>query len=225
MMVGHSMPHRLLTDTPSATLLNRELSWLELSRRVLELAADTDEPLLERVKFLSIFSSNLDEFFMVRVAGLLDQVVARVNVRSPDGRTPQQALAEVREAVITQTAAQSKLWRDELVPALAAEGISIGTVDEANEEERRELEDRFARQIYPILTPLAVGPGQPFPYISGLSLSLGVTVRDPDSGEERFARVKVPETLPRFVSVGERGLLIALEGVIAHHLSSVFPGM
>jgi polyphosphate kinase len=206
-------------------LLNRELSWLDLNKRVLELAADPGEPLLERVKFCSIFSSNLDEFFMVRVAGLLDQVVARVNVRSPDGRTPQQALAELRERVLELTAAQSRLWREELVPALAAEGIVIGTVEDATIEERQELETRFARHIYPVLTPLAVGPGQPFPYISGLSLSLGVTVRDPDTGEERFARVKVPETLPRFVSIGARGLLVPLETVISHHLGWVFPGM
>jgi polyphosphate kinase len=217
--------HRAPVESLSETLLNRELSWLDLNERVLELAADPAEPLLERVRFCSIFSSNLDEFFMVRVAGLIDQVIARVNVRSPDGRTPQQALAEVRERVLELTAAQSRLWRDVLVPELGAEGIAVGTVEEATIEERQELETRFARQIYPVLTPLAVGPGQPFPYISGLSLSLGVTVRDPDSGEERFARVKVPETLPRFVSIGSRGLLIPLETVIAHHLSSVFPGM
>ena len=216
---------RTPTETPSQPLLNRELSWLELNRRVLDLAADPSEPLLERVKFCSIFSSNLDEFFMVRVAGLLDQVIARLNVRSPDGRTPQQALAEVREGVLELTDAQSKLWRDELVPALAAEGIVVGAVEDATIEERSELEARFTRHIYPVLTPLAVGPGQPFPYISGLSLSLGVSVRDPDSGEERFARVKVPETLSRFVSIGSRGLLIPLETVISHHLSSVFPGM
>jgi polyphosphate kinase len=216
---------RPITDTPNQTLLNRELSWLELNNRVLDLAADPVEPLLERVKFCAIFSSNLDEFFMVRVAGLLDQVIARVNVRSPDGRTPQQALTDVRERVLELTAAQSKLWRDELVPALAAEGIVMGTVEDLNDAERAELEAHFIRRIYPVLTPLAVGPGQPFPYISGLSLSLGVTVRDPDSGEERFARVKVPETLPRFVSIGDRGLMIPLEGVISHHLSSVFPGM
>ena len=209
----------------SATLLNRELSWLDLNNRVLDLAADASEPLLERVKFCSIFSSNLDEFFMVRVAGLLDQVIARVNVRSPDGRTPQQALASVRERVLELTAAQSSLWREELVPALAGEGIIVGTVDDATAVEHAELEARFARQIYPVLTPLAVGPGQPFPYISGLSLSLGVTVRDPDTGEERFARVKVPETLPRFVAIGDRGLLIPLETVISHFLSWVFPGM
>jgi polyphosphate kinase len=216
---------RPLTDVSGSSLLNRELSWLDLNERVLDLAADASEPLLERVKFCSIFSSNLDEFFMVRVAGLLDQVIARVNVRSPDGRTPQQALAEVRERVLELTAAQSRLWREELVPALAADGIVVGTVDDATPHEHSELEAHFARQIYPILTPLAVGPGQPFPYISGLSLSLGVTVRDPDSGEERFARVKVPETLPRFVSIGERGLLIPLESVISHFLSWVFPGM
>jgi polyphosphate kinase len=216
---------RLLTDTSGSTLLNRELSWLDLNKRVLDLAADPSEPLLERVKFCSIFSSNLDEFFMVRVAGLLDQVIARVNVLSPDGRTPQQALADVRERALELTAAQSRLWREELVPALAAEGIVVGTVDDATPEEHAALEASFARQIYPVLTPLAVGPGQPFPYISGLSLSLGVTVRDPDSGEERFARVKVPETLPRFVSIGDRGLMIPLEGVISHFLSWVFPGM
>src|SRR3954452_2138105 len=134
---------RLHPNAPAEALLNRELSWLDLNKRVLELAADPAEPLLERVKFLSIFSSNLDEFFMVRVAGLLDQVVARVNVVSPDGRTPQQALADVREGVLEQTAAQSKLWRDELVPALSAEGILIGTVDDATEEELEELEGRF----------------------------------------------------------------------------------
>ena len=216
---------RLLTDSPSETLLNRELSFLDLNARVLDLAADPSEPLLERVKFCAIFSTNLDEFFMVRVAGLLDQVIARINLRSPDGRTPQQALAEVRDGVLELTAAQSKLWRDELVPALVAEGIVIGTVEDATEEELEELEARFARQIYPVLTPLAVGPGQPFPYISGLSLSLGVTVRDPDTGEERCARVKVPETLPRFVAIGDRGLLIPLETVISHFLSWVFPGM
>ena len=216
---------RPITETPNQTLLNRELSWLDLNKRVLDLAADPGEPLLERVKFCAIFSSNLDEFFMVRVAGLLDQVIARVNVRSPDGRTPGQALAEVRERVLELTSAQSKLWRDELVPALAAEGIVMGTVEDLNESEHGALEAHFVRQIYPVLTPLAVGPGQPFPYISGLSLSLGVTVRDPDSGEERFARVKVPETLPRFVAIGDRGLMIPLEGVISHHLSSVFPGM
>jgi len=216
---------RASLDAPEHQLLNRELSWLDLNERVLDLAADPSEPLLERVKFCAIFSSNLDEFFMVRVAGLLDQVVARVNLRSPDGRTPLQALAEVRQRALELTATQAELWRSELSPALRAEGIRVGSVEDADDSERRELEARFAREIYPVLTPLAVGPGQPFPYISGLSLSLGVTVRDPDSGEERFARVKVPETLPRFLAIGERGLLIPLEGAMSHYLSWLFPGM
>ena len=160
---------------------------------------------------------------MVRVAGLLDQVAAGLGVRSPDGRTAQQTLVEVRERVLELTARQSKLWRHELRPALAGEGILIGKVDDAGEAELEELEATFAHSIYPVLTPLAVGPGQPFPYISGLSLSLGVIVRDPESGEERFARVKVPEGLPRFVSVGLRGLLIPLENVIATTSAGSFP--
>jgi polyphosphate kinase len=211
-------------DSPE-TLLNRELSWLDLNARVLELAGDHDQPLLERIRFCGIFSSNLDEFFMVRVSGLLDQLAAGLGVRSPDGRTAQQALAEVRERVLALTRAQSELWRKELRPALAEEGIHVGTVDEATEPELLELEASFAQRIYPVLTPLAVGPGQPFPYISGLSLSLGVIVRDVETGEERFARVKVPEGLPRFVSVGTRGLLIPLENVIAHFLDWLFPEM
>ncbi len=216
---------RLHPDAPIEALLNRELSWLDLNGRVLELAADPNEPLLERVKFCSIFSNNLDEFFMVRVAGLLDQVVSGVSVRSRDGRTSQQTLDEIRTRVLELSAQQAQLWRDQLCPALAAERVLIGSVEDATDDERAELQDIFARQIYPVLTPLAVGPGQPFPYISGLSLSLGVVVRDPESGEERFARVKVPEGLPRFLSVGERGLQISLESAISHFLPWLFPEM
>jgi polyphosphate kinase len=216
-------PH---TDEASRDrLFNRELSWLDLNKRVLELAADPGEPLLERAKFCSIFSSNLDEFFMVRVAGLLDQLVSGLSVRSPDGRTPQETLAEIRTRALELTAEQSRLWRDELCPELAEHGIIIGTVDDATAEERDELERHFEHEIYPVLTPLAVGPGQPFPYISGLSLSLGVVVRDPEDGEERFARVKVPEGLDRFVSVGQRGLLIPLEATISHFLPWLFSEM
>jgi len=216
---------RLHPDAPAEALLNRELSWLDLNGRVLELAADPNEPLLERVKFCSIFSSNLDEFFMVRVAGLLDQVVSGLSVRSRDGRTSQQTLDEIRARVLELTGQQTQLWRDQLCPALAAENVLIGTVDDATDDERAELQDMFARQIYPVLTPLAVGPGQPFPYISGLSLSLGVVVRDPESGEERFARVKVPEGLPRFLGVGARGLQIPLESAMSHFLPWLFPEM
>ena len=179
----------------SETLLNRELSRIDLMRRVLELAADADEPLLERVRFCGIVSSILDEFFMVRVAGLLDQVVSGLVVRSPDGRTPQQTLSEVRDRALelvteqTRSGATSSVRRS---PAKASASARSTTCDDA---EDAQLETVFLRQIYPVLTPLAVGPGQPFPYISGLSLSLGVIVRDPEAGEERFARVKVPEGL------------------------------
>src|SRR5579862_7511764 len=216
---------RLQSDTPLDVLLNRELSSLELVGRVLALAGDPSEPLLERVKFCGIVSQLLDEFFMVRVSGILDQLASNLSVRTPDGRTPQQTLEEIRKRVLTLTSDQSRLWRDELCPALARERIVIGTVEEATDDELRELESKFRRQIFPVLTPLAIGPGQPFPYISGLSLSLGVVVRDPESGEERFARVKVPEGLPRFVSVGIRGLLIPLENVIGHYLGWLFPEM
>jgi len=216
---------RLHPDAPAAPILNRELSWLDLNARVLDLTADPTEPLLERVKFCGIFSNNFDEFFMVRVAGLLDQVVSGAAVRTSDGRTPQQTLGEIRARALELTNEQAKLWRNSLCPALAAEGIVVGTVDDASDEERKELELIFAHQIYPVLTPLAVGPGQPFPYISGLSLSLGVVVRDPESGEERFARVKVPEGLARFVAAGKRGLHIPLESAIAHFLPWLFPEM
>jgi polyphosphate kinase len=214
-----------LTDTGYDTLLNRELSQVDLMRRVLELAADPNEPLLERVKFCGIVSSILDEFFMVRVAGLQDQVHSGLSVRSPDGHTPQQVLAEIRGSVLELTSQQSALWRDKLCPALADEGILVGGVEDATEAERSELEQVFTRQIFPVLTPLAVGPGQPFPYISGLSLSLGLLVRDPEAGEERFARVKVPEGLDRFVAIGSRGLLVPLESVLSHFLPRLFPEM
>jgi polyphosphate kinase len=211
--------------TPSAPFLNRELSQVDLIRRVLDLAADESEPLLERVKFCAIVSSILDEFFMVRVSGLEEQVLSGASVRGSDGRTPQQTLAEIRTRALDVTAAQSRLWRDELCPALAAEGIVVGSMVDVKHDDLAELERVFLRQIFPVLTPLAVGPGQPFPYISGLSLSLGLLVRDPEAGEERFARVKVPEGLPRFVPIGERGLLLPLEDVMAHFLDRLFPEM
>jgi polyphosphate kinase len=206
-------------------LLNRELSWLDFNARVLELAEDPAVPLLERVKFCSIFSSNLDEFFMVRVAGLMGQLAAGLSVRSVDGRTPQETLVEIRKQVAELTVRQSKLWRRELRPGLADAGIAVGRVEDLRAKEADQLADRFERAVFPVLTPLAVGPGQPFPYISGLSLSLGVFVRDPESGEERFARVKVPELLPRFLPVGTRGVFLPLEQVISHFLGSLFPKM
>jgi polyphosphate kinase len=205
--------------------LNRELSWLDFNARVLEIASDTALPLLERVNFCSICSSNMDEFFMVRVAGLMDQAAAGVAVRSPDGLTPQAALAEIRRRVLQVTADQAKIWKRQLKPALAEEGITVAEIEDLNAAELEELEHVFDREIFPVLTPLAVGPGQPFPYISGLSLSLGLFVRDGETGEERFARVKVPELLPRFLPVGGRGRYLPLERVIRHFLSWLFPMM
>jgi polyphosphate kinase len=212
-------------STNPELLLNRELSFLAWNSRVLEMAADSSLPLLERTKFCSIFSRNLDEFFMVRVAGLLDQLEAGVAVTSPDAWTPQHALREIRERVLELSGRQSKLWKRDLSVELAEAGIGVAQVDELTKAELAELTGRFDREVFPILTPLAVGPGQPFPYISGLSLSLGMFVRDPDTGEERFARVKVPELLPRFLGVGERGVYLPLERVIKHFLDWLFPKM
>ncbi len=219
--VGMATPVR---TEPTERLLNRELSLLEFHARVLELAADESVPLLERVNFARIFASNLDEFFQVRVAGLLGQAESGLPMRSADGLTPQQALARVRERVLELIALQSRLWKKELRPALAAEGIVIGGIEDCDEKDLKKLERHFHREIYPVLTPLAVGPGQPFPYISGLSLSLAVFVADPETGEERFARVKIPEGLPRFLEIGRRGLYVPLEQVIAHFLPALFPG-
>jgi polyphosphate kinase len=212
-------------ETDDARLLNRELSWLDYDARVLARAADKALPLLERTRNCAYFSSNLDEFFQVRVAGLMGQEEAGLLVRSPDGRTPQQALAEIRERTVELTSDQAKLWKRDLRPALAEAGITVGDVEDCNRKELDELDHRFDRDIFPILTPLAVGPGQPFHYISPLSLSLGIFVRDGETGEERFARVKVPELLPRFLAIGERGLFLPLERVIRHFLPRLFPGM
>ncbi len=206
-------------------LFNRELSWLDFNARVLELAEDPDLPLLERVKFCAIFSSNLDEFFMVRVAGVMEQIDSGLAAPAGDGRTPAETLAEIRRVATGLTARQSKLWRGELRPALEDHGVVVAHVEDLGNDELDELQERFERQVYPVLTPLAVGPGQPFPYISGLSLSLGLLVRDPETGEERFARVKVPELLPRFLRIGDRALYLPLEHVIAHFLPSLFPKM
>jgi polyphosphate kinase len=209
----------------AARILNRELSELSLNERVLELAFDPKEPLLERVNFSAIVAGNLDEFFMIRVAGLLTQLATDVGVRAADGRLPGEVLADVRDSVLALTHAQSKLWAGELFPALAAEGVEIGSVEALSSLHLAELERRFEREIFPVLTPLAVSSGQPFPFISPLSLSLGVLVRDPGTAERRFARLKVPECLPRFLRAAERGSLLPLESVIAYFLPRLFPGM
>src|SRR5262245_19623230 len=212
-----------IVTEPTPRLINRELSWVEYNARLLDLASDEETPLLERVRFAAIFANGFDEFFMVRVAGLLELEEADVTVRSVDGLTAQQALEAIRERVGELVIRQSRLWKRELRPALAAAGIDITGIEDCSAKELEKLAVFFEREIYPVLTPLAVGPGQPFPYISGLSLSLGVLAVDPVSGEERFARVKVPEGLERFVPVGKK--LVPLEAVIAHFLPMLFPGM
>lgn len=220
---GGSPANPLRSETDR--LFNRELSWLDFNERVLELAADSSLPLLERVRYCSIYSSNLDEFFMIRVAGLERQVAFGIDVLSPDGRTPRETLAGVRERVLELGARQLKLWESELRPELASEGIFVATASELDEGEREQLRELYFREVYPIVTPLAVGPGQPFPYISGLSLSLGVHVRDRATGEERFARVKAPEGIPRFLRVGESLRFVPLEDAMAAFLPTLFPGM
>ncbi|MGN6377794.1 MAG: polyphosphate kinase 1 [Gaiellales bacterium] len=212
-------------DSADDRFINRELSWLDFNDRVLDLAFDPDIPLLERVFFCSIVSSNLDEFFMVRVAGLERQVAAGLAPRSADGRTAGAVLDEIRRRVAESYARQASVWHDQLQPQLAAEGVVVSGLDGCGEDELVDLTARFEREIFPVLTPLAVGPGQPFPYISGLSLSLALRAHDPETGEERFARVKVPEGLPRFVRAGDHGRLVPQELVLAHFLPRLFPGM
>ncbi len=205
---------------------NRELSWLQFNARVLELAEDSRTPLLERLKFCAIVSSNLDEFFMVRVAGLHDQIDAGIETPLQDGRTPSETIELIRATVRDHIGRQARVLEQELRPELAEHGIRIVGVGEVGAAERTALDERFRRQIFPVLTPLAVGLGRPFPYISNLSLSLGVVVRDPVGGVEAFARVKVPkEMLPRFVPVGDGRTFVPLEDLIAKNLDVLFPGM
>jgi polyphosphate kinase len=211
-------------DSPEL-FVNRELSWLQFNERVLELAEDESTPLLERVKFLAIYAANLDEFFMVRVAGLHDQVEAGIDARGPDGLSARQTVERIRERDVELGRRHSRAWEEDVRPALAEHDIRVMDIADCSEQELAAIDRLFAEQIFPVLTPLAVGPGRPFPYISNLSLSLGVFVRDPDSGVETFARVKVPkEVLPRFLSIGPE-TFVPLESVIARNLDELFPGM
>jgi polyphosphate kinase len=205
---------------------NRELSWLDFNDRVLQLAEDESVPLLERFKFCAIYSSNLDEFFMVRVAGMQEYVDGGIDRPREDGRSPAETIAAIGAAVRAQTRRQTDCLERVLRPALKDHGIRIQTCAEVDPRHREELHERFQRQIFPVLTPLAVGLGRPFPYISNLSLSLAVLVRDPQTDQETFARVKVPkEMLPRFVPVGDGRTFVPLENLIADHLDALFPGM
>ncbi|WP_427162748.1 polyphosphate kinase 1 [Aliinostoc sp. HNIBRCY26] len=217
--------------------INRELSWLEFNNRVLHEACDPRTPLLERLKFLAIFSSNLDEFFMVRVAALKQQVEAKVSKLTPDGRTPQQQLDDIRLHLIPKVTQQHQHFEQSIRPLLANHGIHILDYINLNQKQRNYLDSYFEDQIFPVLTPLAVDPSHPFPYISNLSLNLAVVVKNPDTDEEFFARVKVPSVLPRFLPLPpELGIQlengqpahwtgVPLEQAIAHNLDSLFPGM
>ncbi|MGB9113211.1 MAG: polyphosphate kinase 1 [Acidimicrobiales bacterium] len=207
--------------------INRELSWLDFADRVLELADEKHSPLLSRTKFLAIFSSGLDEFFQVRVAGLKDQLAVGVREAFPDGRTVLETFAEVRERVSELVERQSRIFNDEVRPKLAEAGIVIADYADLSGADLETLRQVFDDEIFPVLTPLAVDPGHPFPYISSLSLNLAVTIEDPEKGESRFARIKVPThpVLPRFVTLGEGDRLVPIEQVIAANLTHLFPGM
>ena len=210
---------------PALRYLNRELSWLDFNARVLALAEDTTMPLLERAKFLAIFSGNLDEFFQVRVAALRDQLAAGLGATSPDGLTPAQHLEVVRPAVERLLVRQGRTFLDDVGPALASNGIVLSDWSSLDKDDRTYLDDLFDQRIFPVLTPLAVDPGHPFPYISNLSLNLAVSVRDADTGARRFARLKVPPLLPRFVIMPDGRRFVPVEQVIAAHLGALFPGM
>jgi len=222
-----------LTDAPSGSglpenrFLNRELSWLDFNSRVLALAEDDATPLLERAKFLAIFASNLDEFFMVRVAGLKRRQKTGLSIRSADGLSPREQLALIAARSAELVSRHAACFCDEVEPALQKEGIRIVHWDEVTDENRDQLHTYFRQQVFPVLTPLAVDPAHPFPYISGLSLNLAASVRDPSTGQMRFARVKVPNNVPRFVEVGQPSdtTFMPLEDLIATHLSQLFGGM
>src|SRR5256886_9845877 len=209
----------------SSRYLNRELSWLDFNARVLALGEDASLPLLERAKFLAIFSSNLDEFFQVRVSGLKEQLAAGVRSTSPDGLDQLEQLRAIRERVEEMVTRQAAAFTKDIAPALAEAGVEFVDWHDLDPDACAELTRVFEDRIFPVLTPLAVDPAHPFPYISNLSLNLAVVVQDAASGEERFARVKVPPLLPRFVVVPDTSRFVPLEQVIAAHLDALFPGM
>ncbi len=237
------------SDLPPDRFINREASWLDFNARVLALAEDVATPLLERAKFLAIFASNLDEFYMVRVAGLMRREATGLAMRSADGLSPREQLALISRSAVALTERHSRCFTDEVVPSLAHAGISIRFWSQLSDRQRERLHDYFHEQIFPVLTPLAVDPAHPFPYISGLSLNLAVQVREPGGEDDRFARVKVPQNVPRLVQVdvepadgastgqgpgagqNDRAAVtpsacfVPLEEIIAAHLDQLFPGM
>jgi polyphosphate kinase len=213
---------------PESLFLNRETSWLAFNARVLNEAEEADTPLLERLKFIAIFDSNLDEFFMKRVGGLKQQLASNLRELPPDNRTPRQQLAEIDGMVRPLLARERRLLNKEILPALKAHGLELVRWDDLKVGERRHLSEEFEQRLFPILTPLAVDPAHPFPFISNLSLSLAVAVREPGEpgdAEVRFARVKAPASLPRWLQASGTLRFVPLEDVIAHNLERLFPGM
>jgi polyphosphate kinase len=225
-------PEAVPDELPADRYLERELSWLQFNERVLQLAMDPMVPLLERARFLAIFSSNLDEYFMVRVAGLKRRIATGLAVRTAAGLEPRELLERIARLAHELMQQHAAVFQHEVRPALEAEDVFIVRWDELDDAEREPLHWLFADQVFPVLTPLAVDPAHPFPYISGLSLNLAVLLGNPKTGGEHFARVKVPPSLPRFIRVAEdpaaetdRTRFVPLEDVIAAHLDQLFPGM
>jgi polyphosphate kinase len=212
-------------EDPSTRYLNRELSWLDFHERVLALAEDPARPLLARVKFLAICSQSLDEFFQVRVSGLLEQREAGLTATTPDGMRPDDQLAEIRSRVVTNTDRVERLFADDLRPALDKAGIRLVDTPDLTDEDRAWATEAFVERIFPVLTPLAVDPAHPFPYISSLSLNLAVLVRDPVTSVRRFARLKMPPLLPRFFPLPDGERFLPIEQLVAAHLDRLFPGM
>ena len=220
------MSHKIAVD-PKGRLIDRELSWLAFNERVLELAEDPDVPLLERCRFLAIFSSNLDDFYMIRVATLKRKLESGVTKPNTAGNTPTELMREISKKTQELLNRQSKAFHEVVLPQLGQHGIQLASWDSLDEAEKASVNKVFHSKIFPVLTPLAVDPSHPFPYISGLSLNLAVVVQNPDTQEDLFARVKVPSNLPRFVETGKEGVrrFVSLEEVIIANLHELFQGM
>jgi polyphosphate kinase len=211
--------------TNGTPYVNRELSLLSFQERVFALAVSKDRPLLERVKFVAIVSSNLDEFYQVRVAGLLEQAEGGVTKSGPDGLTPKEQLSGIRERVCELNSEIDRLFQEEILPALAAEGIELITYDSLGSEDRQQIDERFEQHIFPVLTPLAVDPSHPFPFISDQSLNLAVLVKDPETKGLHFARVKIPPNVARFIPLGDDRRFLPIEQIVGHHLGRLFGGL
>src|SRR5512132_3640549 len=199
---------------PATRYLNRELSWLDFNERVLALAEDPDRPILARLNFIAICSQSLDEFFQIRVSGLLEQVEAGVTATPPDGMRPEEQLAEIRVRVSATTARIDRLFAEEIRPGLDKEGIRLVDTADLTDEDQAWSTNAFVERIFPVLTPLAVDPAHPFPYISSLSLNLAVLVRDPVTGVRRFARLKMPPLLPRFLPLPDGARFVPIAPVV-----------